>query len=103
MVDPKKLVVVWDKPAYSSLQTAIKYIKEDSVANAEGVQQGILKMIRELQDHPEKHPRDKFKKNNPGNYRAFEKYSFRIAYKITEREIIILRVRHVKQEPLEYK
>jgi plasmid stabilization system protein ParE len=73
------------------------------VANAEGVQQGILKMIRELQDHPKKHPRDKFKKNNPGNYRAFEKYSFRIAYKITEREIIILRVRHVKQEPLEYK
>jgi plasmid stabilization system protein ParE len=102
MVDSTRLVVVWDKPAYASLQSAIKYIKEDSVANAERVRQEMLKVINELPDHPEKHPRDKFKKNNPGNYRAFEKYSFRIAYKITEREIIVLRIRHVKQEPLEY-
>lgn len=47
-------------------------------------------------------PPDKFKKNNPGNYRAFEKYSYRIAYKHTATEIRILRVRHVKQEPKEY-
>ena len=102
MVRKPKLVVAWDKPAYSSLQLAYDHIKEGSLANAEQVLEGILKITVGLPDHPEKYPRDKFKKNNPGNYRAFEKYSYRVAYKITEQEIIVLRVRHVKQEPLEY-
>jgi hypothetical protein len=55
-----------------------------------------------LPDHPEKYPPDKFKKNNPGNYGAFEKYTYRVAYKHTPMEIRILPMRHVKQEPKEY-
>lgn len=102
MVKKTKLVVVWDKPAYTSLQIAYDYIKEDSLVNADRVREGILKITKGLSDHPEKYPPDKFKKDNTGNYRAFEKYSYRVAYKITEQEIIILRVRHVKQEPKEY-
>lgn len=61
-----------------------------------------MKIVDSLPGHPEKYPPDKFKKSNPGNYRAFEKYSYRIAYKHTSEEIRILRVRHVKQEPKEY-
>jgi plasmid stabilization system protein ParE len=79
-----------------------EYIKEDSFINAEKVKEGITKIVDNLLNHPEKHPIDKFKKNNQGNYRAFEKYSYRVAYKITENEIIILRFRHVKQEPKNY-
>ena len=102
MVKKSKLIVVWDKPAYTSLQIAYDYIKEDSLVNAERVREEILKITKNLPDHPEKYPPDKFKKANTGNYRAFEKYSYRVAYKITEQKIIILRVRHVKQEPKEY-
>lgn len=78
MVDSTRLVVVWDKPGYASLQSAIKYIKEDSVANAERVRQEMMKAINELPDHPERHPRDKFKKNNPGNYRALRNIPFEL-------------------------
>lgn len=94
--------VVWDKPAYTSLEKAYNHIKQDSLTNAEKVRTGIIKITRSLSGRPEKYPPDKFKTDNRGNYRAFEKYSYRVAYKITEEEIIILRIRHVKQEPKEY-
>ena len=100
MVD--KPVVVWNKRAYASLQKAYKTIKEDSLVNAEKVRNDILKITGQLADHPEQYPPDKFKKDNPGNYRAFEKYSYRIAYRYTAKEIRILRIRHVKKEPKEY-
>jgi plasmid stabilization system protein ParE len=102
MVKKTRLVVVWDKPAYTSLQIAYDYIKSDSLANAERVREGILRITKDLPANPEKYPPDKFKKDNTGNYRAFEKFSYRVAYKITEQKIIILRVRHVRQEPKEY-
>ncbi len=102
MVEKSKRIIVWDKPAYNSLQKAYQYIREDSLTNAIKVRDDIIKIARSLPDHPEKFPLDKFKKNNSGEHRAFEIYSYRVAYKITENEIIILRVRHVKQEPKEY-
>ena len=102
MVKKVRHVVVWDKPAYTSLQKAYSYIKKDSLANAEKVRKEILKIAHSLADHPEKYPPDKFKENNPGNYRAFEKFSYRVAYKVMQKQIIILRVCHVKQEPKEY-
>jgi len=95
-------VVVWNKKASIHFKKAYEHIKEKSYLNAEKVKEGITKMVDSLPNNPAKHPPDKFRKKNPGNYRAFEKYSFRIAYKFTEQEIRILRVRHVKQEPQEY-
>ena len=95
-------VVSWNKSAYDALQKAYEYIKESSPASAEKVKEAILSMTRNLPDHPERHPLDKFKKDNPGNYRAFEKYSYRVSYRHTEKVIKILRVRHVKQEPKPY-
>ena len=102
MVRKNVPVVSWDKPAYGSLQKIFNYIKQDSLTNAEKVRDGILKITSSLPNHPEKYPPDKFKKNNSGLYRAFEKYSYRVAYKYTEKEIKILRIRHVRQEPKEY-
>lgn len=102
MVKKPKLAVVWDKQAYSALQKLYDYIREESIVNAEKVRSEILRMTATLAEHPEKYPPDKFKKSNTGNYRAFEKFSYRIAYKVTDDRIIILRVRHVKQEPRNY-
>ena len=95
-------VIVWNKRPSKFLAQALKRISEDSLLQAERVEEAILTSIAGLIPNPEKYPPDKFKKNNPGNYRAFEKLSFRIAYKLTERQIRILRIRHVKQEPKEY-
>jgi len=98
----KSLPIVWDKSAYLSLQSIFDYIRRDSQLNAEKVRRGVLNTILNLSKYSENYPPDRFKKDNNGNYRAFEKFSVRVAYKITEREIKILRIRHVKQEPKRY-
>jgi plasmid stabilization system protein ParE len=102
MVKKAKLVVIWNNSAAKYFKTAYQRIKEDSPVNAEKVRDGIVKIIDSLPAHPEKYPPDKFKRSNPGNCRAFELYSFRVAYTHNEKEIRILRIRHVKQEPKDY-
>jgi plasmid stabilization system protein ParE len=96
------LKVVWDKAAYQSLLEIHKFIKKDSLQNAYMVKQELLKSIQELSINPKRNPPDKFKLDNDGSYRAFEKLSHRIAYKVTDTQVIVLRIRHVKQEPLAY-
>ena len=102
MVKKPKAIVAWDKSAYKSLQKAFDYISQDSLLKAEKVRGDILKIIRGLPDNPERFPADKFKSNNKGSYRAFEKFSYRVAYRFSERGKKILRIRHVKQEPKMY-
>lgn len=94
--------ISWNKSAYASLQKAYEFIRETSPANAEMVKTSILSIIRSIPLHPEKYPLDRFKRNNNGSYRAFEQFSYRVAYRHTEKTIKILRVRHVKKEPKLY-
>lgn len=85
----EKPVVLWNIRASIYFRKAYEYIKDESYTNAEKVRNGIVKVIDNLP-------------TNPGKYRAFEKYSYRIAYKHTDNEVRIIRMRHVKQEPKEY-
>ncbi len=94
--------ITWSPSAIESLRKAWEFISLDSPANAKKVIEGIVESVDELLVNPSRYPADRFKKNNQGEYRAFEKYSYRIAEKIAETEILILRIRHIKQEPLEY-
>lgn len=91
--------ISWSKSAYISFQKAYEKIRENSPASAEKVKDAILFLVRNLPKHPERYPLDRFKRDNPGNYRALERFSYRIAYRYTDKEILILRFRHVKQEP----
>ncbi len=102
MVEKTSPAIIWSKQVSLSFKKAYEQIKEESYTNAEKVREGVMKIIDDLPKHPEKYPPDKFKRNNPGYYRAFEKYAYRVAYKHTAEEIRILRIRHVKQEPKEY-
>lgn len=102
MVKKFRPVVHWSNRASAYFKNIYERIKEDSYSNAEKVKEGITKIVDSLPDHPEKHPPDKYKKDNGGKYRAFEKYSYRVAYRISEKAITILRIRHVKQEPKKY-
>ncbi|MEQ9297744.1 MAG: type II toxin-antitoxin system RelE/ParE family toxin [Cyclobacteriaceae bacterium] len=97
-----RLIIVWDIEAKTSFKEWINYIKEDSLQNAQKVRSEILDIVDGLKLHPLKYPPDRFKISNDGNYRAFEKHNYRIAYKIDDQQIIILRLRHVRSEPKEH-
>lgn len=96
------MVVKWNLKAYKSFEKAIIYIKQDSIINAENVRVKINTEIDTLINNPLKYPIDKYKKINDGSYRAFEIYHYRIAYKISNKQIIILRFRSTHQEPKTY-
>ncbi|MFA6403826.1 MAG: type II toxin-antitoxin system RelE/ParE family toxin [Salinivirgaceae bacterium] len=102
MVEDKTLPIIWDKVAKTQLRKAYNKIAKESSQGAETVLKGIINCIDELPKQPNRHPADKFKANNTGAYRAFETHNYRITYKITDKNIQILRVRHVKREPLDY-
>jgi plasmid stabilization system protein ParE len=84
------------------LTNALNWISNDSLQQAEQTEQAILTFIEKASFDPERFPPDKYKRNNPGSFRAFETHSFRISFLFTEEEIHVLRVRHVRQKPLQY-
>ena len=94
--------IVWPEIVQKQLQQAYNYIRQNSPQNAEKVKKDILNSTRELLSNPEKHPPDKYRINNDGTFRAYELHRFRISYKISKGEIIIVRVRHTKMKPQLY-
>ena len=76
MVKIKPKVVI-DNLAKAQLKEAYTYTKLDSPKSADKVKAKILVSIKELADHPEKYPKDKYRLNNDGSYRAFEIYKYR--------------------------
>ena len=94
--------VFWDKEAQRSLKEAYQWIKQDSPQNAEKVKNYFLTTTKKLSDKPEIHPPDKYRQDGDIRFRAFEKYSYRVSYFISEDTIRVLRFRHVKQKPQEY-
>ena len=77
------------------------FIIEDS-AGKKIVASDIFEHLNKIPGNPEFFPPDKYKQNNDGSYRAFEKHHYRIAYRFTDKVIRVLRVRHVSREPKEY-
>ena len=96
------MVVVWSKRARLELRKAFDYIAQDSLKHAMLVRDEIIDLTIALSQHPEKHSLDKYKLNNDGSWRAFEKYHYRISYKITPGQIRIVRLRHTSKSPLHY-
>ncbi len=95
-------VIKWDLQAREELKRIVVYIGKDSAQNAQKVKEEIIDIIRSLPQHPLRFPPDKFKDDNDGTYRAFVKHKYRIAYRVEDAAILILRVRSDKQEPLPY-
>lgn len=94
--------VVWRKGALLHLEKHYRFIKKDSLQSADKVRTVILDMTDDLKNNPEIHPLDKYRKNNNGDIRAFEKYNLRVSYQVTEREIRIIRLRHSSRDPVVY-
>lgn len=96
------MVTVWAPQAIVELRKAYDYISKDSPQNARKVVDELTRIADQLPVQPEMFPADKFKKNNDGSWRAFEKFHYRISYLITSREIRIVRMRHTGRTPLQY-
>jgi len=94
--------IVWNKSPSKNFASELKRISAQSFQNAEIVENAVLSAIEKIKAQPERYPADKYKTTNNGNFRAFETHSYRVAYRITDTEIRILRIRHVKQEPKTY-
>ena len=96
------LKIVIDNLAKAQLKEAYTYIKLDSLKNAAKVKAKILTAIDELAAHPEKYPKDKYRLNNDGSYRAFEIYKYRVSYHVSPEQITVIMIRHTKMEPKSY-
>ncbi len=98
----KHFDVIWPPKAWRQLQKAYLFIRKNSYQNAEKVRKEILEATSKLASNPEIHPRDKYKINNDGSFRAFELFRYRISYQILKEEIIITRIRHTSRNPQNY-
>ena len=94
--------VVWHKNALIQLEEIYRYVRKHSLQNADNLKKEIHHAIDSIPQQPQKHPIDTYRLNNHGDYRAFELHHVRIAYKITDDYIFVIRVRSTHQEPKEY-
>lgn len=97
-----KLEIVWTKSSQNDMRKAFDYISKDSLLNAGIVLKDIVTLANKAITNPEFFSPDKYKENNDGSYRAFEKYHYRISYRFDSKVIRILRVRHTSREPILY-
>lgn len=96
------MVVVWSKRAVAELRKAYEYIDQDSPQNARKFRDTLIDLTLQIPNHPEAYPLDKYKSSNDGSWRAFEKYRYRISYRILKDEIRIVRMRHTSRNPTQY-
>lgn len=73
-----KRKVTWTKQAVRQLNAAIKYIRQDSVQNADSVKERLLNKINDLAEGKTVHRKDPYKKDNDGKYLYFEILKYRV-------------------------
>ena len=78
MVD-KQYQVVWTKRSQQHMKAAHKYINLSSPQNAFKVVEDIVTALNKAIKNPEFYGSDRYKTNNDGSYRAFEKHHHRVA------------------------
>jgi plasmid stabilization system protein ParE len=94
----------WYKNAVKNLLSAIEYLENNNAKDySEQLEKEILSTIRLIAKTPHIYPEDRFKNNNDGSYRAFVIDSYRITYRITSTDILILRIKHTSRKPIFYK
>lgn len=94
--------VVWTTRSQQQMKQVYDHISRDSLQNAEKVTKAIVSAMEKAVKNPEYFNADKYKKNNDGSYRAFEKNRYRVSYRFTKNIIRVLRVRHTSMRPKHY-
>ncbi len=97
-------IVIWSRQALRQTEQVHKHILKEtlSLKTADKVINTLFDSSEVLENQPELYPLDRFKIENNGTYRAYEKYHYRISYRVLKDKIRILRVRHTSREPLKH-
>ncbi len=98
----KSYEIIWSKRSQRQMKQVFEHIHKDSPKNASKVVTDIALAVHKAISNPEIYGPDKYKRNNDGSYRAFEKHRYRVVYRFVKNNIRVLRVRHTSMEPLEY-
>lgn len=93
--------VVWDKSVLYELDEMGEYLSGKSI-EATKIISTLVKLGNDLTIDAEIYNLDRFKINNDGSYRAFEKYHYRVSYRIIDFEVRILRIQHTSRNPKVY-
>ena len=101
-MEGKQYEVVWTKLSEKQMKHLYDYISNDSIKNAGVVLNDITAAVNKAINNPEIYNADKYKINNDGSYRAFEKHHYRVSYHFTKNVIRVLRVRHTSMNPKPY-
>ena len=102
MVKSKSYQIIWEDEALDYLKDQLDFISKKSAQAPAIIKNGILDKLKTIRTNPLICEADKFKLDNLGSYRSFVVYSYRISFKISDQELLIVRIRHTSQDPKTY-
>ncbi len=102
MVRLKPFETIWSKRSLDQLQQIHHFIDQDSPTGAKKVVKAIARRVESLSTNAMIYEADRFKKNNDGSYRATLIYKYKIVYRITQKQVIILKILHTARLPRKY-
>ena len=93
--------IIWTKTSQNQLENIYFYLLEEtkSFEIADKVIDLLIASVEILKENSEIYEVDEMKFPIDINYRAFEKFSYRISYRINTEIIYIIRVRHTSRNP----
>lgn len=91
------MLIIWTKTAERDLFNIIGYIYEDSPKNAKMVLDKIEELADTLGDMPYKYPKEPIYNDEVVRYAVL--YSYKIVYRIEQKQIKILRIFQTAQDP----
>lgn len=92
--------VIWTKRAFSQLERAIKYIKEEQgVSYAQIVLTKTLEKTRLLEVTPKIGQSEPLLKHKKSEYRYIIVWSYKIIYRVEKDKVVISRVFHTSRNP----
>ena len=96
--------VIWTKRAFSQLERAIKYIKEEQgVSYAHIVLTKTLEKTRLLEVTPKIGQSEPLLKHKKSEYRYIIVWSYKIIYRVEKDKVVISRVFHTSRNPKKLK
>ncbi|HMQ00391.1 MAG TPA: type II toxin-antitoxin system RelE/ParE family toxin [Cyclobacteriaceae bacterium] len=89
--------IIWDSRAKESLKAIILFIKEESPTAAEKVRKELLKLTASLKKMPERFSTEPYLEHKGNEYRSVTKWSYKIIYRVDEKEVRILEIIHTNR------
>ena len=89
--------VIWDNRAKESLKAITLFINEESPTAAKKVRKELLKLTASLKKMPERFSIEPYLEHKGYEYRSVTKWSYKIIYRVSEKEVRILEIVHTNR------